>query len=154
MTTKNNELCFLTIGEASNLIRDKKLSPVDLTQAYLDRIEAIDGKVKSYVTSLPESALQEARVAETDIHNQNYRGPLHGVPIGLKDLYDTYVEELKLGADVAVNSDVLDSLNMAPALRSSNPLIQSRDALSPAEPSGPGTPRLEIKGGKRVPGGE
>ena len=89
MTTKNNELCFLTIGEASSLIRDKKLSPVDLTQAYLDRIEAIDGKVKSYVTSLPESALQEARVAETDIHNQNYRGPLHGVPIGLKDLYDT-----------------------------------------------------------------
>ena len=89
MTTKNNELCFLTIGEASDLIRDKKLSPVDLTQAYLDRIEAIDGKVKSYVTSLPESALQEARVAETDIHNQHYRGPLHGVPIGLKDLYDT-----------------------------------------------------------------
>lgn len=89
MTTKDNELCFLTIGEASSLIRDKKLSPVDLTQAYLDRIEAIDGKVKAYVTSLPESALQEARVAEADIHNQNYRGPLHGVPIGLKDLYDT-----------------------------------------------------------------
>ena len=89
MTTRNNELCFLTIGEASGLIKDKKLSPVELTQAYLDRMDAIDGKVKSYVTPLPESALQEARVAETDIQKGEYRGPLHGVPIGLKDLYDT-----------------------------------------------------------------
>ena len=89
MTTTSNELCFLTIGEASSLIKDKKLSPVELTQAYLDRMGAIDGKVKSYVTPLPESALQEARVAEADIQKGNYHGPLHGVPIGLKDLYDT-----------------------------------------------------------------
>jgi aspartyl-tRNA(Asn)/glutamyl-tRNA(Gln) amidotransferase subunit A len=87
--TTSNELYFLTIGEASGLIKNKKLSPVELTQAYLDRIDDIDGKVKSYVTSLPESALQEARVAESDIQKGNYRGPLHGVPIGLKDLYDT-----------------------------------------------------------------
>jgi len=89
MATTINELCFLTIGEASGLIKDKKLSPVELTQAYLDRMGAIDGKVKSYVTPLPESALQEARVAEADIQKGNYHGPLHGVPIGLKDLYDT-----------------------------------------------------------------
>jgi aspartyl-tRNA(Asn)/glutamyl-tRNA(Gln) amidotransferase subunit A len=89
MATTSNELCFLTIGEASGLIKDKKLSPVELTQAYLDRMGAIDGKVKSYVTPLPESALQEARVAEADIQKGNYHGPLHGVPIGLKDLYDT-----------------------------------------------------------------
>ena len=89
MATTINELYFLTIGEASGLIKDKKLSPVELTQAYLDRMGAIDGKVKSYVTPLPESALQEARVAEADIQKGNYHGPLHGVPIGLKDLYDT-----------------------------------------------------------------
>ncbi len=87
--TTSNELCFLTIGKASGLIKNKKLSPVELTQAYLDRMGAIDGKVKSYVTPLPESALQEARVAEADIQKGNYHGPLHGVPIGLKDLYDT-----------------------------------------------------------------
>ena len=89
MTTSQSELCFLTIGEASALIKDKKLSPVELTQAYLDRMDAIDGKVKSYVTPLPESALHEARTAEADIQKGNYHGPLHGVPIGLKDLYDT-----------------------------------------------------------------
>jgi len=70
----------------------------------------------------------------------------------LKDLYDTYVDELKTGADVAVNSDVLDSLNMAPALRSSNPMLQGRPGLEPAQPVSPGTPKLELKGGKPAPG--
>ena len=84
-----DELCFMSIGEASALLRDRKLSPVELTQAYLDRIEAVDGRVRSYVTLLPESALQEARTAEEEIGRGEYRGPMHGVPIAYKDLYDT-----------------------------------------------------------------
>ena len=84
-----DELCFMTIGEASGLLRDRKLSPVELTQAYLDRIEALDGRVRSYVTLLPESALQEARTAEDEIVRGAYRGPMHGVPVAYKDLYDT-----------------------------------------------------------------
>ena len=84
-----DELCFLTIGEASGLLRERKLSPVELTQAYLDRIEALDGRVKSYVTLLPEAALQEARTAEDEIARGVYRGPMHGVPVSYKDLYDT-----------------------------------------------------------------
>ncbi len=66
----------------------------------------------------------------------------------LKDLYDSYVAELKTGADVSVNSDILDGLNMAPALRSANPLLRGRPGLEPAQPSAPGTPKLELKGGK------
>jgi parvulin-like peptidyl-prolyl isomerase len=69
----------------------------------------------------------------------------------LKDLYDTYVDGLKQGADVAVNSDVLDGLSMAPTLRSANPLIQARQGMVPLEPSAPGTPKLQIKGGKPAP---
>ena len=84
-----DELCFMTIGEASGLLRDRKLSPVELTQAYLDRIEALDGRVRSYVTLLPESALQEARTAEDEIVRGEYRGAMHGVPVAYKDLYDT-----------------------------------------------------------------
>ena len=84
-----DELCFMTIGEASGLLRDRKLSPVELTQAYLDRIEALDGRVRSYVTLLPESALQEARTAEDEIVRGQYRGAMHGVPVAYKDLYDT-----------------------------------------------------------------
>ena len=84
-----DELCFLTIGEASGLLRERQLSPVELTQAYLDRIEALDGRVRSYVTLLPESALQEARTAEDEIARGEYRGPMHGIPVAYKDLYDT-----------------------------------------------------------------
>ena len=84
-----DELCFLTIGEASGLLRNRELSPVELTRAYLDRIDEVDGRVKSYVTLLPEAALQEARTAEDEIASGKYRGPMHGVPVAYKDLYDT-----------------------------------------------------------------
>ena len=85
----NRELCYLTIREAGRLIKRRKLSPVELTHAYLERIEAVDGRLKSYVTLLPESALAEARVAEGEVLAGKYRGPLHGIPLALKDLYDT-----------------------------------------------------------------
>lgn len=83
------ELHYLTIGEAAPLIASGDLSPVELTRAYLDRIEAIDDRLDSYVTLTPELALSQARQAEAKIRAGNYRGPLHGVPIALKDLYDT-----------------------------------------------------------------
>ena len=89
MTTYSQALHHLTIHEASELIRSRQLSPVELTQAFLDRIEAIDDRLKSYITLLPEAAMEAARAAEGEISRGNYRGPLHGIPIALKDLYDT-----------------------------------------------------------------
>ena len=83
------ELHHLTIGEAAPLIASGELSPVELTRAYLSRIEAIDGRLDSYVTLTPELALSQARQAEAEIRAGRYRGPLHGIPIALKDLYDT-----------------------------------------------------------------
>ena len=81
--------CFLTVTEAAALIRDKKLSPVELTRAYLDRIERLNGRLHAYVRVLHEEALGAARSAEAEIAAGRYRGPLHGIPIGLKDIYDT-----------------------------------------------------------------
>ena len=89
MTATPTELCYMTIGQAAPLLRDGQLSPVELTRAFLERIEAIDGRLNSYVTLLPERALAQARAAEAEILRGDYRGPLHGIPIGLKDLYDT-----------------------------------------------------------------
>ncbi len=83
------ELHYLTIGEAGPLIAAGELSPVELTRAYLDRIEAIDGRLDAYITLTPELALSQARQAEAEIRAGGYRGPLHGIPIALKDLYDT-----------------------------------------------------------------
>jgi aspartyl-tRNA(Asn)/glutamyl-tRNA(Gln) amidotransferase subunit A len=81
--------CFLTIAEASRLIRARRLSPVELTNAYLDRIAALDGQLNSYILVLREQALAGAREAEAEIMAGRWKGPLHGIPIALKDIYET-----------------------------------------------------------------
>ena len=82
-------LYYLTITEASRLIKAKELSPVELTDAYLDRIERLDRTLKAYVTVTVDRAKSDAKDAEAAILAGQYLGPLHGIPIGLKDLYDT-----------------------------------------------------------------
>lgn len=84
-----DELCFLTIAEAGRLLKAKKLSPVELTRAYLDRIEEIDPAIDSYITVSAEQGLAEARRAEAEIAAGRWRGPLHGIPYALKDIIDT-----------------------------------------------------------------
>ncbi|MCH7800819.1 MAG: Asp-tRNA(Asn)/Glu-tRNA(Gln) amidotransferase subunit GatA [Chloroflexi bacterium] len=83
------ELHYLSISEAADLISRKRLSPVELAQAHLDRIEATEPSLNSFITLLSDDALESARNAERDIQSGGYRGPLHGIPIGLKDLYYT-----------------------------------------------------------------
>ena len=79
-------LHFQTITEIASLIQSKQLSPVELTSAILERIEALDGVLKSYATLMADSALASARTAEAEIAAGRYRGGLHGVPIAVKDL--------------------------------------------------------------------
>ncbi len=83
------ELPFLTIKEASELIKSKELSPVELTKALLDRISNKDEKLNSYITVLTEKALESATRAEEEISAGNYNGPLHGIPLGIKDIFIT-----------------------------------------------------------------
>ena len=85
----SGELHYLTIGAAAPLIAAGELSPVELTRAYLDRIAAVDARLDSYVTLTADLALSQARQAEAEIAAGRYRGPMHGIPIALKDLYDT-----------------------------------------------------------------
>ena len=80
---------FLTIAEAGALIGKRELSPVELTESRLTRIERLDGKLHSFIRVLREPALAAARAAEAEIMAGNRRGPLHGIPIGLKDIYET-----------------------------------------------------------------
>src|SRR5262245_40414795 len=79
----------LSITDAPDLLRQKKLSPIDLTRACLDRIEQLNPTLNAFITVTHESALNQARTAEDEIQHGNWRGPLHGIPIGLKDLIDT-----------------------------------------------------------------
>ena len=80
---------WLSIADAALLLRNKKLSPVDLTQACLKRIEQLNPRLNAFITVTAESALEQAREAESEIQKGQWRGPLHGIPITLKDLFDT-----------------------------------------------------------------
>jgi aspartyl-tRNA(Asn)/glutamyl-tRNA(Gln) amidotransferase subunit A len=81
------ELHFLSVAEASRLIASRALSPVDLVEAFLARIEAVDGRIKSYITVLADRARAAAFQAEAEIAAGRLRGPLHGIPFAVKDNY-------------------------------------------------------------------
>ncbi|HEX3574444.1 MAG TPA: amidase [Rhodopila sp.] len=83
------DLHNLTIAQASALITARTLSPVELTQAFLARVKRFDAVLNSHLLLLEEGALADATQAESDIAAGRWKGPLHGIPIGLKDIYNT-----------------------------------------------------------------
>ncbi len=85
----STELHDLTLAEASRLIAARELSPVAYTEALLDRTAALDPQLNAFITKTPEIARSAARVAEDEIGRGNWRGPLHGIPFAVKDIYDT-----------------------------------------------------------------
>ena len=86
---ERNELPFLSATELAELIRTAEVSPVEATDAYLARIEQVDPSLNSYITVTADQARAEARQAEAEIAAGKYRGPLHGVPIAVKDQFCT-----------------------------------------------------------------
>lgn len=83
------EICFLDVGTLRRLYRRGELSPVDVTEATLNRISRLDDELNAFITVLRDSALEQARRAETELQQGVEGGPLHGVPLSLKDLFDT-----------------------------------------------------------------
>lgn len=81
-----DELHYLEAHEVARLMHSRKLSPVELTEAMLRRIDALDGRLRAYATVTAELAIEQARQAEARIARRQILGPLHGVPIALKDL--------------------------------------------------------------------
>ena len=96
-----DDICLLTLSEQSKLIATRQLSAIELTDAHLRRIERLDGSLRSFLLVTAERAQQDARNAEAEISKGQRRGPLHGIPIGLKDLIDT------AGIATTANSNVL-----------------------------------------------
>ncbi len=83
------ELTRLTLAQAMESVRRKAISPVELVQAFVDRIERLNPTLNAFITVTAEQALQQARQAEAEIQRGQWRGPLHGMPLALKDLIDT-----------------------------------------------------------------
>ena len=102
MTAEQTE--FLSAAEQGRLIRNRKLSPVELVQHCLDRIERWDPVLRAYITVCAESALAEARTAEREISAGRWRGPLHGLPFGVKDQLNSKGVLTTLGSRVLANN--------------------------------------------------
>ena len=84
-----DRLYFLSMKDAGELMRTGQLSPVELLRACLERIEATDDRLHSFITLMADEAMEQARTAEAEMLRGDYRGHMHGIPFALKDLYDT-----------------------------------------------------------------
>jgi aspartyl-tRNA(Asn)/glutamyl-tRNA(Gln) amidotransferase subunit A len=83
-----SDLHWLTAAAAADAIRARKLSPVELTRALLDRIDRLDPKLNAFIRLDRDAAIEAAKAAEAEIMAGRPRGPLHGVPVGIKDIID------------------------------------------------------------------
>src|SRR5689334_2016802 len=86
---QNRDVTSLSLSAASELVRARKASPVELTRACLARIERLNPVLNAFITVTASQALADAAAAESEIAKGRRRGPLHGIPIALKDLFDT-----------------------------------------------------------------
>jgi amidase len=103
MTMSADGLHYLELTEVARRIRAGALSPVALTRALLERIEKVDGTLKSYATVTADLAMKQAQQAEAEIKRGAYRGPLHGVPIAVKDL--CYTKGIPTAAGMQIHAD-------------------------------------------------
>jgi aspartyl-tRNA(Asn)/glutamyl-tRNA(Gln) amidotransferase subunit A len=82
----SEDVLYLPVGELSERVRRRQLSPLELTKSFLERSRTIGGQLNAYATLTPDLALQQAQAAEKEIATGSYRGPLHGIPYAAKDL--------------------------------------------------------------------
>jgi aspartyl-tRNA(Asn)/glutamyl-tRNA(Gln) amidotransferase subunit A len=118
-----------TIVELSPRLRRKDVSPVELTRACLDRIEKLNPVLNAFITVTVESALAEARAAEMEISRGQWRGPLHGIPVALKDLIDTAGTRTTAGSGLYQNRVPTEDAELALRLRRAGAVILGKNNL-------------------------
>ena len=122
MSDEHADLAFASIHELAPKIKNGSVSPVELTQIALDRIAQLDSKLSSFLDVWQDESLASAAKAQQDIANGDYIGPMHGIPIGLKDLIDVEGKTTTAGSKVlqsnvaTSNATVTDRLNRAGAI--------------------------------------
>ena len=119
----------LTIADASDLLRRKQISPVELTNACLERIEQLNPAINAFITVMHDSALAAARAAEADIYAGKWRGPLHGIPIGLKDLIDTAGVKTTCGSALFADRIPTEDAHIVQLLKSAGAILIGKQNL-------------------------
>ena len=153
-----SDLAWLSIAEASRLIAARKLSPVELTEALLARIERLDPKWHAFIRVLPDRARAVAKAAEVEVTSGRIRGPLVGIPVGLKDIIDlagvatTCHSKLYAGHKANANAVVTDRLEAAGAIVMGK-LATHEFAIGGPSFDLPWPPAVNPWGGNHFPGG-
>jgi Asp-tRNA(Asn)/Glu-tRNA(Gln) amidotransferase A subunit family amidase len=119
---KDEDIAFMSIAELGQLVRTKQISSVQLTEVYLNRLKMLGPKLRNVITLTEESARISAKLADEELAKGKYRGPLHGIPYGLKDLFATKDYPTTWGAEpyrnqtVPYDSAVVEKLREAGAI--------------------------------------
>ena len=119
----NHELVFLSAASLASEIRNKQISPVEAVEAYLQQINRVDPKLNAYITVLADQALEAARESESDITSGINRGPLHGVPVAVKD--QIYTKGIRTSSASKIRSNFVPDFDasVVTGLKSSGAII-------------------------------
>ena len=154
----SRQLEFLGIAEAGDLIKARKLSPIELTQVLLDRIEALNGRLHAFIRVTPEAAMTAARAAEAEITGGQWRGPLHGVPFALKDIIDQAGLPTTCHSKILVDNVAENDAVVAAKLKAAGGIPVGKLATHEFAIGGPSfdlpwPPAVNPWGGQHFPGG-
>ncbi len=125
----SNELNRMTISQLAPKVKSCKISPVDITLDVLEQIEKLDPLLNAYITVDAEGALKAARTAQRQIAKGKYLGPLHGIPISLKDLYDTKGMRTTAGSKIMADRVPDEDATSVAQLRSAGAVIVGKTNL-------------------------
>ena len=125
-----SELPLHSVSSLASLIESKEVSPVEVVETYLQRIDDLDFKFNSFITVLHQRALDEASQAEREIQAGKYRGPMHGIPVGVKDQIWTKGIRTTGGARITADSVPYDDATVVSRLRDSGAILLGKTNLS------------------------
>ena len=153
-----SDLAFLGLADAAQLIRARKLSPVEYTRALLERIERLDSRYHAFIRVTPELAIAAARRAEQEIAAGSLRGPLHGVPFGLKDIIDVAGQPTTGHSKVLGDNSATADAVVTARLKSAGGVLLGKLATHEFAIGGPSfdlpwPPAVNPWGGNHFPGG-
>ena len=129
MTIAMHDLEFATIAELSTLLTRKKISPVELTKLYLLRIERLNPKLNAFITVTSETALAEAQTAERELLRGKRRGPLHGIPVAVKDNIWTKRVRTTMGSAILRDFLPLEDATVVRKLRRTGAIVLGKTNL-------------------------
>lgn len=152
------DLAFLSFADAAEMIRVRRLSPVEYTQALLDRIGRLDGRYHAFIRLTPDLAMAAARQAERDIMAGSWRGPLHGVPFAIKDIIDVAGVPTTAHSKVLIDNVAAADAPVVARLKAAGGIVMGKLATHEFAIGGPSfdlpwPPAVNPWGAKHFPGG-